>query len=121
MFTFRVFVNTDAVPDKKNVSAERVKRWFGLENVEQRKRKRKAEVEKEEEGVLVSRGDAQESELLGRGRSKRPLKWDVNPQSPRVRQRPPSAQIKASVAAKLPSVIGPCNAPMREKIDFETR
>ena len=114
-------MNTDAVPDKKNVSAERVKRWFGLGNVEQRKRKRKAEVEKEEEGVLLSRGDAQESELLERGRSKRPLKWDANPQSPRVRQRPPSAQIKGSVAAKLHGVNEPCDVPMRAEIDFETR
>lgn len=87
--------------------------------MEQRKRKRKAEVEKEEEGVLVSWGDAQERELLGRRRSKRPLKWDANPQSPRVRQRPPSVQIKASVAAKLHSVNEPCDVPMRAEIDFE--
>lgn len=83
------------------------------------KEEEEAEIEKEEEGVLVSRGDAQERELLGRGRSKRPLKWDANPQSPRVRQRPPNAQIKASVAAKLHKE--PCEVPMRATIDSETR
>lgn len=66
--------------------------------MEQRKRKRKAEVEKEEEGVLVSRGDAQESELLGRGRSKRPLKWDANP--PRVRQRPNQSERGYEIAQR---------------------
>ena len=70
-------------------------------------------------GCFGESGDAQERELLGRGRSKRPLKWDANPQSPRVRQRPPNAQIKASVAAKLHKE--PCEVPMRATIDSETR